>query len=107
MASVRIKRALKAKVPPASTHRYKPGDHVIFWREKQVSNRIVEWLGSYEVASAAYDQKLVYVRRDSTDERLRFNLAQVKRYLHHRNSHTLFMGELSSALSTFASTKED
>lgn len=51
MAQLGIKCALRHAKPPASMRFYQPGDKVLVWKEKQVQNRIGEWLGPFLVVS--------------------------------------------------------
>ncbi len=51
MAKMRVARALKHAVPGASDRLYQPGDQVLVWRERQVNNRIGEWIGLFSVDS--------------------------------------------------------
>ncbi len=44
---MRVSRALKHAVPSARDRLYQPGDQVLVWRERQVNNRIGEWVWTF------------------------------------------------------------
>ena len=62
MAKLRIDRALPHAVPPAANVTYERNDEVLVWREKQVNNRIGEWVGPYSVC-------LLYTSPSPRDQR--------------------------------------
>eukprot|EP00171_Calliarthron_tuberculosum_P022450 IDg22450t1 len=61
MGKLRIARALRHAIPPAADISYEPGEQVLVWREKQVNNRIGEWMGPKTVHGFDPERKLVYV----------------------------------------------
>ena len=98
MGKLRIDRALRHAVPPAADVTYERNDKVLVWREKQVNNRIGEWVGPYPVDDWDPDKKLVFVRDTPVGPSRPFNLVQVKKY--HRpefTAHT-FLFDLTDGL---------
>lgn len=59
MSKLRLTHDLKHSVPKTVEISYKPNQKVLVWREKQIDNRIGEWLGPWEVVSCDPDKKLV------------------------------------------------
>jgi len=56
---------------------YEIGNSVLVWRENQISNRIGEWIGPYNISKVDYKRKLVSISDHSSKP---FNITQVKRY---------------------------
>lgn len=61
MAGSRVAWALKNNTPPAADSIYYPLDNVLVWREKQVENRIGEWLSPFVVISVDDDAKIILI----------------------------------------------
>ena len=100
MASVRIKRALRHSVPPSADVALNVGQKVLVWREKQVENRIGEWIGPFVVQAVDREKKLVFVQ-DSTVGAVRpFGQTQVKPYLTADEASTSFFQDLREALTS-------
>lgn len=81
IAGLELRRALRHAVPPSCDRSYQPGDKALVWREKQIKNRIDEWLGPFEVEGVDYQRKLVFFRDQTHNPDRLFNVAQVKPYL--------------------------
>lgn len=103
MADMKIKRALHHAVPPAADQAYQPGDKVLVWREKQVSNRIGEWLGPFPVMASDESKKLVYVRDSEVGAARPFSFAQVKPYFAPEVLAQSFMVDIGRGLQQFKS----
>lgn len=67
-AELRVRQALRSKLPPATRYDIKPGDDVLVYREKEK-----EWLGPHRVTKIF--EKEVYVDWDGRERH--YNLAQV------------------------------
>ena len=107
MAEMRIRRALKHKIPAAADTSYQPGDKVLVWSEKIVESRIVEWLGPFEVLASDEEKKLVYVKDVKTGAARPFNVSQVKRYLTPDMVAHCIMSELGEKLHRFGTSGKD
>ena len=107
MARLRINRALQRRTPAAADRSYKPGDHVLVWREKLVESRIGEWIGPFEVIGADESKKLVYVQDSKIGAARPFNIAQVKRYLPPETLANHVIDEIADRLTYFASPPDD
>lgn len=81
MAALRVQRALRHNVPPAADNSYGVGDRVLVFREKQVKNRIGEWLEQFSVMDIDMDRKLIHVQIKENENPKAFNLAQVRKYM--------------------------
>lgn len=103
MALLRVNRALRHDVPPASDSVYEIGDQVLVFREKQVNNRIGEWLGPFTVCGVNMDSKLVYVHLKESESPKAFGLAQVKKYHPPEISTNHLFTDLHDALYYFGS----
>lgn len=55
MARLRVQQAVRHNVPRAADTNYKIGQQLLVWREKQVANRIVEWIGPLTVTAVQRD----------------------------------------------------
>ena len=106
MASGRLKRALKHKVPSPADMPFDVDDKVLVWREKIVNNRIGEWVGPFTVESFDPRRKVVHVRDVTVGPAKPFRFAQVKRYLSPAETSQSFFTELLEMLSAFKSTDE-
>lgn len=107
MATLRVQRALRHKVPPAADVVHEIGDQVLVYREKQVNNRIGEWLGPFQVKGVDQERKLVYVQDTEEGEPNAFGFAQVKKYLRPQAASEAFFIDLDNALVHFKSIFED
>ena len=103
MATMKTRRALHHAVPPSCDRTYELGDKVLIWREKQVSQRIGEWLGPFEVNAVDYNRKLVFVRDVKIGQARPFNVAQVKPYLSPEVLSYLLLTDIEIGLSCFKS----
>lgn len=106
-SQLRLKRALHHAVQPASDRAYQPGDRVLVWREKQVNNRIGEWLGPLTVVSYQLEKKLVFVKDTENGPPRPFNLTMVKQYLEPEQLSRSFMSNISRSFSYFKSPTEN
>lgn len=100
--SLHVNRALRHKVPPAAKIVFEVGDQVLVFREKQVNNRIGEWLGPYIVRGVNMSRKIVYVQLKENDQPKTFGLAQVKKFLWHDDLNIGFVADLGNALRLFS-----
>lgn len=99
----KLSRALHHTVPPACDRSYQPGENVLVWTEKIVSNRIAQWLGSIVIESVVYDKKLVYVRDSTIGPARPFHVAQVKPYFTPQFLSDAYMTEVNKSLNDFRS----
>lgn len=61
MKSLQLKSALHHAVTPSCNFTYQKGAKVLVLREKSISNRIGEWLGSFFVEDVDCDKKIVFI----------------------------------------------
>lgn len=61
MAEIRIKGALRHSAPRAANQSYQPENQALVWRERFVSHRHEEWVGTLIVLEVDAEKKLVYV----------------------------------------------
>lgn len=106
MAKLRVMRALRHQVPPSSNSVFEVGESVLVFREKQVNNRIGEWLGPYVVKGIDRDRKLIYVQIKENETPKAFGLAQVKPYFTPTHAAHTFFASLRDALAQFSSIRD-
>ena len=80
LAQSLVQRALRHNASTATAHSYKTGAKLLVWREKQIENRIGEWVGSYTVMSYDAQAKLVFVQASADVQHERYNLVQIKTF---------------------------
>ena len=95
LARAKANRAMKHNSPPSSDQTYQPGDDVLVWREKQVENRIGEWLGPYKVVAVDVTSKILAVQKDEQSTLERFNLTQAKPFLRPQETAESFFSTIS------------
>ena len=103
MSELRVKRALKHKVSESANAIFQPGDDdVLVRREKNVNNRVGEWIGPFSVERVEADKKILFIRDDKKNKENPFNFAQVKKYYHSDTLSRLYMTELRTDRSRLA-----
>lgn len=107
MAKLRVKRALHHRVPSAADRSYSPGDKVLVWREKQVNNRIGEWLGPFSVLATDDQKKLMYIQDAKIGAARPFGAGQVKPYLDPESAAHSFMSALKDSSLHFGWPEND
>ena len=107
LAQVRIKGALNHHTPPATKCNYQPGDKLLIWREKQVENRIGQWVGPYVVVSTDGVSRIVFVQMNPNAPFERYDITQVRHFVERKESTTNFLSAIRSALSQFSSTSRE
>eukprot|EP00171_Calliarthron_tuberculosum_P023746 IDg23746t1 len=107
MGSLRISRALRHAIPASADTSYEPGDQVLVWREKQVNNRIGEWLGPFIVHSFEPEKKLVLIQDTANGSPRPFNVTQVRKYHTPEELSRMHFAELHHSLDHFSSSDDD
>lgn len=87
--------------PPATDTIYKPGDHVLIWREKQVENRISDWLCPYVAVSVYIDDNITLARKSTDSSIVRFLVTQAKHFMAEDEATADYLQSLHVALQHF------
>eukprot|EP00171_Calliarthron_tuberculosum_P022143 IDg22143t1 len=107
MGSLRVSRAMRHAIPAAADNSYEPGDQVLIWREKQVNNRIGEWLGPHTVLQFNPNRKLVYIQDKPVGAPRPFNITQVRKYQPPDELALMHFADLHRGLQYFSSTDNE
>lgn len=106
MAELRVKRALKHSTPSTSDCAYEPGGQVLVWREKQVDNRIGEWLGPFTVLAGHETKRLVFIQDIRVGAARPCNVAQLKLYHAPETLAHSFFTQFGQGLNFFSSPND-
>ena len=102
-ADNKIQRDLQHNTLPAADRDYSPGDKVLIWWEKQVENRIGEWIGPYTVVSYDAEARIVLVQLSADAQYERCYTVQSKPFEARSETAARFMCILHSAVRPVAS----
>lgn len=103
MILLRVSKALRHDVPPASSSVYEIVNHVLVFCRRQANNRSEEWFGSFSVYEVDKNIKMVFVSLNSIKSYEAFGYAHAK--MHHLQE--IFVSrhftDLGDALTNFGS----
>lgn len=75
----------------------------VIWREKQVENRIGEWLGSFVFISTDEAANIILVQKNTDSPIQRFNFSQVKHFITEGDVSSEYLETLYFAVQQFTS----